>query len=140
MTPGNLVEWKNPNGADLGRPFLYYIRILSPRGELGYVGKASHRSRLSNYKRNVERLFAGETKRPNTSGANPHNERYRYVHGKVAEAFMQGWQVEHIVLRNVAPAHLAEEEQREIRQRNSSYPHGMNNGPGFSIEEFKVGD
>jgi len=70
------------------------------------VGKASNKSRLDEYPRNVEKILKGMPRRPETKrDGKPQskgNLRYRYVHLVLSAAVQNNWLVEHYPLENVA--------------------------------------
>ncbi len=109
------LEWSNPNEVDIekGAGFLYFIRVYDCDGiEYRYIGKTKRgRSRLREYRRNVERIFDGKPRR-----VTPGQERYRAVHLALAKAIENGWCYEFYPLENVAPEKLNTIEKERISE------------------------
>ena len=128
-------SWTNPHNVDLTRSFLYLIRINTGRNEYRYIGKASRKSRLDAYSRNIGRALSGKTKRPMPPPGKPvrqGNLRYRHIHLVMAIAEREGWMVEHYPIENVPKAQLNDIEQARIRE----YDCNLNNGKSWAVETF----
>jgi len=129
-------EVTNPNGVNTNQPLVYFIRIKSPNHEYRYVGKSSSAGRLlSAYHRNIERILAGETKRPrfkkNGERQSEGNLRYRRVHLALARAVEEGWLIEHYPLANADKAFLNATEKYWMKKMDCN----LNNGPTWAIED-----
>jgi hypothetical protein len=126
----------NPNGVDLTRPYLYLIVVHSPTMVYRYIGKASSPSRMDAYLRNVERVLAGETKRPAvTRDGRPQsmsNQKYRFVHLVLATAVQRGWSITQTALENCEKAEHSTLEKRRIAE----YRCDMNAGSSWFIADF----
>jgi hypothetical protein len=129
-------EPSNPSRVDLSSPYLYLIVIRSPSMEYRYIGKASSPSRMNAYVRNVNRVLAGETKRPAvTRDGRPqrqHNKKFRYVHLVLATAVQRGWLISLTALENCGQTEPSELEKLRIGERRCN----MNDGPSWCIEDF----
>jgi len=94
-----MFDWSNPHDVNLNEPYLYFIKVNSGAREYRYIGKASKKSRLNEYRRNVEKILSGKPRRPiqkkdGTAQSNG-NLRYRYVHLVLSVAEIEGWSIEH---------------------------------------------
>lgn len=130
------LAWSNPDRVDLTKPYLYVIRIKSPHAEFRYVGKASSRSRMDAYRRNVTRIFAGKTKRPavkkDGQPQSDGNIKYRQVHLYLAVALSEGWGITHQPLENCSKQNFSELE----RQRRDELDCQLNGGESWHVQEF----
>jgi hypothetical protein len=111
------LVWTNPHAVDTRRGvgFLYFARLVDPTTthEHRYIGQSRRgESRLRDYRRNVERIFAGLPRR-STRG----QEMYRLVHLAMAKACEHGWEYEFYPLENCDCIMLNEYEQRRIIER-----------------------
>jgi hypothetical protein len=130
-------RWSNPNGVDLSKPYLYFIRVRTGSAEYRYVGKGSSPSRMEAYARNVARVLAGKTKRPAVKrDGQPQKEgnvKFRYVHLVLAEAVRQGWPIEHYPLENCSKADHTGLEQLRRRELECN----MNDHLTWFVEDFE---
>ncbi len=131
-----MFDWANPKQIDLSRPFLYLIKISVKQKEFRYIGKATKKSRLNEYKSNVTKILAGKSRRPvlkkDGSPQTRGNLKFRYVHLVLANAQQRGWDIEHYPIENVAKQDLNLRESTLIKQLECN----MNNGSTWSIDEF----
>ncbi|UPW17089.1 hypothetical protein M0C34_12605 [Agarivorans sp. TSD2052] len=132
-----MFEWTNPNCVNLNEPFIYFIRVKSDSKEFRYVGKASKKSRLNEYRRNIEKIMDGKPRRPEVKKDGTHqskgNLRYRFVHLVLSVAFKNNWTIEQFPIENVPKDNLNERETQLIRELECN----MNNGKTWSVEEFQ---
>lgn len=128
------LTWTNPHAIDTrkGIGFLYFARFVDPTTgrEHRYIGQSRRgESRLREYRRNVERIFAGLPRR-----STPGQEMYRLVHFAMAKACEDGWEYDFHPLENCDCSMLNEYEQRRIIERQcdlnarrswavAAYPH-----------------
>ena len=131
-----MIHWTNPNGVNLHEPFIYFIRVRSDSKEFRYVGKASKKSRLNEYRRNIEKILVGKPRRPKLkrdgTTQSKGNLRYRFVHLVLSVACKNNWSIEHFPIENVPKENLNERETQLIRELDCN----MNDGKTWSVEEL----
>lgn len=128
---GQVLEWSDPHGL-VGRDtrvFLYFVRVTDDAGrEYRYVGRTiGGRSRLTNYVRNVGRIFDGLPRR-----ITPGQEEYRAVHLALAKACRHGWTYEFYALEEVQRQGLGQVERQRIRELRCN----LNDAPKWRVEQF----
>ena len=100
--------WTNPKGIDLDSPFVYYISITDDAGNgYRYVGKARHKGRLKEYKRNMVRI---RDRRPRRS--TPGQEKWRAVHFVLYKAIKNNWKIEFYPFESCSQSELNDVENR----------------------------
>lgn len=131
-------EWTNPNNVDLKRPYVYFIKVVTPENEYRYVGKGSGPSRMDAYWKNVEKVLAGKPKRPAVKrDGNPQsdsNQKFRYVHLVLAVAVMKGWKIQHYPLENVEKDQHTNRESALKRELDCN----MNDQRAWWVKDFKL--
>jgi hypothetical protein len=84
------LTWTDPHGLvdRKARVFLYFVRVTDDEGqEYRYIGQTKGgKSRLKDYARNIDRIFAGLPRR-----ITPGQEDYRAVHLALAKACQHDW-------------------------------------------------
>ena len=137
MAKSSKIDWSNPYDIDLTRPYIYFIRVVSPEAEYRYIGKGSSPSRMDAYARNVSRVLSGEPKRPavkqNGEPQSEGNIKFRYVHLVLATAVINGWKIEHYPIENCEKSVHSDLERQRIREMNCN----MNDGESWFVEDFK---
>lgn len=128
----------NPDGIDLSRPYLYFIRVTSPDREFRYVGKGSNPRRLeSEYQKNVEKIFQGKPKRPaikrDGTPQSEGNKKFRYIHLALAVAVKNGWEIEHYAIENCEKARHTKIESDRMAEYNCN----ANYGSTWYVEDFE---
>ena len=126
------ITWENPEGINTakGIGFLYLIKVMDPTTgvEHRYIGKSTTgESRLRAYRRNVQRIFRGATKRPTVGQTS-----YRAVHLALAKAVEHGWIYEILPLENVPIQKLNEIESLRIEELGCN----LNYGPAWKVEDY----
>lgn len=133
-----MFDWTNPRQIDITHPYLYFIRISAEQKQFRYIGKASNKARLNEYKSNVIKILEGKPRRPilkrDGSFQSEANLKYRYVHLVLANAQKHGWKIEHYPVENVTKQQL---NCRELELINE-FECNMNDGPTWLIEEFSI--
>ncbi len=131
-----MFDWTNPKQIDLTQPYLYFIKISAEQKEFRYIGKASKKARLNEYKSNVAKILEGKSRRPvlkrDGSLQSQGNLKYRYVHLVLANAQKRGWDIEHYPIENVAKQDLNSRELTLINELECN----MNDGSTWFIEQF----
>lgn len=131
-----MFDWTNPKQIDLTQPYLYFIKISAEQKEFRYIGKASKKARLNEYKSNVTKILEGKSRRPvlkrDGSLQSQGNLKYRYVHLALANAQKRGWRIEHYPVENVAKQDLNSRELALINELECN----MNDGSTWFIEQF----
>ncbi|MBQ4838492.1 hypothetical protein [Pseudoalteromonas luteoviolacea] len=138
-----IYKWTNPKKVNLQHPFLYHICINTGQAEFNYIGKASKKSRLNEYRRNVAKILDGKARRPKTKRngepQSPSNLRYRYVHLVLALAHKQNWEIKHYPIENVEKDNLNDREQQVIKELNTTCKHfGLNEKQTWEIDELEA--
>ncbi|WP_063380134.1 hypothetical protein [Pseudoalteromonas luteoviolacea] len=138
-----IYKWTNPKKVNLQQPFLYHICINTGQAEFNYIGKASKKSRLNEYRRNVAKILDGKARRPKTKRngepQSPGNLRYRYVHLVLALAHKQNWEIKHYPIENVEKDNLNDREQQVIKELNTTCENfGLNEKQTWEIEELEA--
>lgn len=127
------LEWTDPHGLVNGkaRVFLYFVRVTDNMGdEYRYIGQTKGgKSRLRDYARNIDRIFAGLPRRI-TAG----QQDYRAVHLALAKACQHGWMYEFYPLEEVEPHRLNEVEQQRIRELRCN----LNGARKWSVDQFRT--
>lgn len=128
----------NPHQADLERPLIYCIKVQSPTRTYRYVGRASSKSRLSAYERNVARALEGLTKRPTVTrdgrAQSRVNQEYRHVHLVLIAAVKNGWPIAFYPLANCDRQDLARCEKAWSVELKAD----LNDGPAWPIDELDM--
>jgi hypothetical protein len=131
-----LFNWTNPNNIDLTRPYIYYIKVVSPKNEYRYIGKGSSPSRMDAYWKNVDKVLAGKPKRPaikrDGTPQSDGNQKFRYVHLVLAVAIKNGWKIEHFPLENVEKIMHTIRESELIQEHNCD----MNSQGSWWVDDF----
>jgi len=131
-----MFKWSNPHNVNFKEPYLYFIRVNTGTNVYRYIGKATNKSRLNEYRHNVEKILSGKARRPiikKDGGLQSNgNLRYRYVHLVLSVAEMEGWLIEHYPIENVNKADLSSREQELIKEFGCN----MNNQGTWEIKEF----
>ena len=109
--------WTNPKRINLDYPFVYYISITDDTGnEYRYIGKARHKGRLREYKRNMRKI------RDRKQRAS--NQRYRAVHFVLYKAIENNWKINFYPLEACSQCELAHVEKRLIAESGCNLNHG----------------
>lgn len=125
--------WTDPQGLvnRKARSFLYFVRVIDDEGrEYRYIGQTKGgESRLKDYARNIDRIFAGLPRR-----ITPGQEDYRAVHLALAKACKHDWTYELYPLEEVEPYQLNEMEQQRIRELQCN----LNGARKWSVVQFQT--
>jgi hypothetical protein len=125
------LTWTDPHGLvdRKARVFLYFVRVTDDEGqEYRYIGQTKGgKSRLKDYARNIDRIFAGLPRR-----ITPGQEDYRAVHLALAKACQHDWMYEFYPLEEVEPHRLNEMEQQLIRGLQCN----LNGARKWSVDKF----
>jgi hypothetical protein len=128
---GKSLTWTDPHKLvdRKARVFLYFVRVTDDEGhEYRYIGQTKGgKSRLKDYARNIDRIFAGLPRR-----ITPGQEDYRAVHLALAKACRHDWMYELYPLEEVEPNRLNEMEQQRIRELQCN----LNGAPKWRVDQF----
>jgi len=126
-------SWTDPYGliAARAKVFLYFVRVTDASGDAYcYIGKTKNgKSRLREYRRNIEKIFAGRPRRV-TLG----QEKYRAVHLALAKACELGWNYEFYPLEEVELSRLNVVEQQRISELSCN----LNSGCSWSVGNYQT--
>ena len=127
------LTWTDPHGLvdKKARVFLYFVRVTDDEGhEYRYIGQTKGgKSRLKDYARNIDRIFAGLPRR-----ITPGQEDYRAVHLALAKACKHDWMYGFYPLEEVEPSRLNEMEQQRIRELQCN----LNGARKWSVDQFQA--
>lgn len=130
-----LLPITNPYQVDLDRPLIYTIKVQSPTRVYRYVGRASSKSRLTAYERNISRALKGLTKRPELTRdgrvQSRVNQEYRYVHLVLVAAVRGGWPINLYPLANCESHDLSRCERAWTVELQAD----LNDGPAWRVED-----
>ena len=117
--------WTNPKRINLDTPFVYYISITDDAGsEYRYIGKARHKGRLKEYKRNMVKI---RDRRPRGR-----TQKYRAVHFLLYRAIENNWNINFYPLEACSQNELAHVEKRLIEELGCN----LNRGRTWRIEDL----
>ena len=117
--------WTNPKRINLDSPFVYYISITDETGnEYRYIGKARHKGRLKEYKRNMVKI---RDRRPRGQ-----TQKYRAVHFLLYKAIENNWKINFYPLEACSHSELSHVEKRLIAELGCN----LNRGRTWPIEEI----
>ena len=92
--------WTNPKRINLDSPFVYYISITDDTGsEYRYIGKARHKGRLKEYKRNMRKI---RDRKPAWIG----HQKYRAVQFVLYKAIENNWKIKFYPLETCSEGEL----------------------------------
>ena len=117
--------WTNPKRINLDSPFVYYISITDDTGsEYRYIGKARHKGRLKEYKRNMRKI------RDRKQRAS--NQKYRAVHFVLYKAIENNWKIKFYPLEACSEGEVGAVEKRLIVEFGCN----LNRGRMWAIEDI----
>lgn len=132
-----MYELSNPHNVDTSKPFIYLVQIEVGARSFRYIGKASKKSRLTEYTRNVEKILAGQARRPaikkNGEPQSNNNLKYRFVHLVLALAVKNRWKIEHYPIENSNKERLSEREKTLTVELKCN----LNNRERWVIDDFE---
>ena len=125
--------WQNPRNIDLNSKFLYFISVSDGNGgEYRYVGRASNKSRLNEYRNSIRKIRAGEER--------GQKQGYRAVHFALYTAMINNWKIKCYPLENCDDKNADRLEKRRIAELkcnlNGAKTWRLSQMPSLTINEL----